>query len=88
MAGVIARDVAAEGLADGYTPTYYDGYTPTYYEPEAEQTTYDYYGGDRNEVTSYHPCGSEGGCDESMPVIVIPKGRPIMERILSWFNCN
>ncbi|KNC34083.1 hypothetical protein FF38_06454 [Lucilia cuprina] len=40
------------------------------------------------------PCGSnnlgdyQGGCDESVPVIIMPKGRPIMERILDWFKCG
>lgn len=39
-------------------------------------------------------CGSnslgdyKGGCDESVPVIVMPKGRPIMERVLEWFKCG
>lgn len=40
------------------------------------------------------PCGSnnlgdyKGGCDQSVPVIVMPKGRPIMERVLDWFKCG
>lgn len=39
-------------------------------------------------------CGSnnlgdyKGGCDQSVPVIVMPKGRPIMERVLDWFKCG
>ena len=39
-------------------------------------------------------CGSgatadyKGACDESVPVVVMPKGRPIMERILDWFKCD
>ncbi|KAI8125433.1 hypothetical protein FF38_06446 [Lucilia cuprina] len=52
-----------------------------------------------HNTTTYHPpqkpqrpCEPnglgdyKGGCDDSVPVIVMPMGRPIMESVLDWFK--